>query len=345
MKIQSNKLTILDIARAANVSKTTISRYINGKYEYMSGETKKRIEQVIEEAQYRPNNIARSLKSQRSKLVGALVADIGSQFSSILVKGIGDVCKENGYNLIIVNTDDNVEKENEYILSLLDQRVEGIVINTVDMNNKFLIETSKSGLPVVLADRELGCGKLDAVVTDNAGATSNAINHLIEVGYKNIAVFTQNPDRITTRRGRIEAFLDVCKSRMGIDASDMVYVIDTNDKKSVVRSISHLIGKSQGNPPAIFAVNGVTLLSVLNAVNTLHLKMPDDIGVCGYDDWGWAELVPPGITTLAQSTYDMGVAATKMLLERINHRDLELQRLVLQTDLVLRGSTRLKPGA
>jgi LacI family kdg operon repressor len=130
MKMEKDMITISDVAKASGVSKTTISRYLNGKYEYMSQDTRKRIQTIIEELKYRPSNVAKTLKSNKSGLIGVIIADIASQFSSILLKGIGDVCKANGYQVMISNVDNDPEKEREYIQSLMDNRVEGIIVNT-----------------------------------------------------------------------------------------------------------------------------------------------------------------------------------------------------------------------
>ncbi|MGF7400656.1 LacI family DNA-binding transcriptional regulator [Thermoanaerobacterium thermosaccharolyticum] len=160
------KITIDYVAKKAGVSKTTISRFLNGRYEYMSDATRENIKKVIEELNYRPNNLARSLKLNRSNLIGVLVSDIGNHFSSILVKGIEKVLKENGYNLIIASTDNDATKEREYILSLLDNNVDGLIINTAGGNDDFLIRLSKKGLPIVLADRSIKDTVFDTVVVN-----------------------------------------------------------------------------------------------------------------------------------------------------------------------------------
>jgi len=345
MKQDNTKPTIDKVAKLCNVSKTTISRYLNGKYEFMSEETKTRIENVIKELDYRPSNIARTLKLNKSKLIGVLIADISSPFSSILVKGIGDVCKENGYMVIIANTDNDPDKEKDYIESLIDNRVEGLIINTTGKINDFINEKGKQGLSIVLADRGSKELKFDTITTNNYEMTFKTIKHLIKKGFKKIAFFTQDVGSISSRYIRKNAFLDAFKEQLGIDASDMVYVIDLNDKEMVDTSILDFVNKYKKQNKALFTVNGVTMLNVLQGVSRLKLKIPEDIGVCGYDDWGWASLIPPGITVINQPSYQVGVESAKCLINRMNDTENSKKPakfIELPAELDERGSTLIK---
>ncbi|MBP2072437.1 MULTISPECIES: LacI family DNA-binding transcriptional regulator [Thermoanaerobacterium] len=333
------KITIDYVAKRAGVSKTTISRFLNGRYEYMSDATRENIKKVIEELNYRPNNLARSLKLNRSNLIGVLVSDIGNHFSSILVKGIEKVLKENGYNLIIASTDNDATKEREYILSLLDNNIDGLIINTAGGNDDFLIELSKKGLPIVLADRSIKDTVFDTVVVNNYEVTSELILHLIKNGYNRIGFFTERIGDISTRNERKQAFLDVCK-KYGIDNNNLIFEVDGGLSKIEEKIIS-MMKDCRKCRTALFTVNGVVLLNVLQVVNKLKLKIPDDVAVCGYDDWGWASLIPPGITTISQPTYEVGVESAKMLLNRINDSgEIVPKKLVLKAELVIRRSTR-----
>ncbi|SNX53493.1 LacI family DNA-binding transcriptional regulator [Thermoanaerobacterium sp. RBIITD] len=334
------KITIDDVAKKAGVSKTTISRFLNGRYEYMSDATRENIEKVIEELNYRPNNLARSLKSNKSRLIGVLVSDISNHFSSILVKGIGDVCKENGYNLIIASTDNDPLKEREYILSLLDNSVDGLIINTAGGNDDFLIRLSKKGLPIVLADRSIKNTVFDTVVVNNYEVTTELILHLISNGYSKIGFFTGKIGNISTRTERKQAFIDVCKKYLKKDECNLIFEID-NHLNSIEEKLKAMINSNKGARPAVFAVNGMVLLNVLQVINKLNLKIPEDIAVCGYDDWGWASLIPPGITTISQPSYEVGVESAKRLMSRINKNiEDKPQKLILNATLVIRGSTK-----
>lgn len=322
------------------MSKTTVSRYLNGKYEYMSSDTRKRIQKVIEDLQYRPNRIARTLKSNRSGLIGALIADITSPFSSILLKGISDICEDYGYHVIISNTDNDPRKEREYIKSLIENRVEGIIVNTTGYNDDFLVDINNSEIPVVLADRGMNELKIDTVVTDNSRVTRDTVNFLIGQGYRNIAFFTEPIHKSNTRYVRMKSFLNSMKQFLGVDAEDLIYIIDIQNDNICSNKVNNFYKRFKDEPKAILAVNGVTLLNVLKGIRECNYKIPEDIGICGFDEWGWSSLVSPGITVIAQQTYKIGALSAELLLKKIDGKlENEVQYIQLPAELIVRGST------
>jgi len=341
----SDKHTIGEVARLSVVSKTTVSRYLNGHFEFMSAETRKRIQSVIEQLDYRPNNLARGLKSKRSGLIGVLVADISSPFSSILVKGVGDTCTQRGFHTIIANTDNDPQKEREYIEALMDNRVEGLIVNITGKNNDFLLELKAQGVPIVLADRPMETLQLDTVTSNNFQMTYDALVHLHRQGFQRVAFFTQEVSEVRTRFARHQAFLQFCRDFFQTDGADFVYVINPDDIPKMATDLQAFLESGEG-PAAAFAVNGVTSLSLVKAINQLNLTMPTDIGVCSYDDWGWTSLVPPGITTISQPSYKVGMEAAKRLILHIQgNRTLKPKLLELPSELIVRGSSILQPDS
>ncbi len=341
--LKGKRTTIKDVAKLADVSKTTVSRYLNGQYEYMSIETKERIQKVIKELKYRPSNIARSLKKQKTGLIGCIIADIGNPFSSIVVKGINDVCKSKGYDVIFANTDDDPINEKESIRSLMDNKVDGLIINTTGKIDDYLMELNKNGIQIVLADRCLKDFKsIDTVTSDNYRATYKCMEFLFNQGYKKIAFFTQDITDNSSRYFRHYAYRDAVKKLYKMDVDELTYVIDLNDMKTCEKSLIDFKEKCNGEPGVIFTVNGVTLLNTLHGMKNLSIKIKDDLGVCGYDDWGWASLIPPGVTTITQDSYGCGVQSAKLLIDRINKEDVSEPKFIeIPAELVARGSTDL----
>jgi LacI family kdg operon repressor len=320
MKMEKDMITISDVAKASGVSKTTISRYLNGKYEYMSQDTRKRIQTIIEELKYRPSNVAKTLKSNKSGPIGVIIADIASQFSSILLKGIGDVCKANGYQVMISNVDNDPEKEREYIQSLMDNRVEGIIVNTTGYNDDFLIEINETRIPIVLADRTMEELKIDSVATNNYQMTYDTIKFLIEKGYRNIAFFTEEPHKNSARHLRRKGYLDAMKDLLNVDGNELVHTIDSGDDSSTAKALQSFDKLYKNKLKAIFTVNGVTLLSVLQGIRKCSYKIPEDFYVCGYEEWGWATLAYSKIPVISQHSYEVGVESAKMLMKRISSK-------------------------
>ncbi len=350
MVLSNKKYTISDIAKSAGVSKTTVSRYINGKFEYMSDDTRKRIESIIEVANFQPNNLARSLKSQKSKLIGLVVADIESPFSASIIKGVGDYLRIAGYSMIIVNSDNSVEKEKEYISSLVSQRVDGLIVNTTTRYNPFLIDLANRGLPIVLTDRFVMDYNFDIVYIECEQSMSTAVHHLVDRGYQRIVLFVQPYDQISPRYLRHNAFLQTLEE-LGVESpGQYVFEVDLLNPESVPSSLQRLLHACANDsaPPAIVTTNGVTLLHIVNAIRALKLNMPEQIGLCGYDDWGWApgmgwaSMIDPGITTLSAQSHNIGELSAKVLLERLEDNSSPKKKISLPAELIVRGSTMLK---
>lgn len=339
MDKMKTKVTIGDVAKQAGVSKTTISRYLNGKYDFMSEESQRRIQAVIEELNYRPNNLARSLRSSKSKLIGVIIADIGNPVSSILVKGISDQSNHYGYQVLIANTDNDPQKEQAYILSMIDQRVEGLIVHTSGNNNDLLLDISKNHVPVVLADRPTFPLTFDTVKTNDYQSTWDTIHYLIDEGFNNIALFTEPVGHIGTRTLRRQAYQEACTA---LQLTCQIYEINATGAKDVQKMVQEYAGSAPEEVKAIFTANGVVMLTILSAMTWLDLQIPEDLGICGFDDWPWAALIGPGITAISQPSYEVGVECVNRLIYRLEKNKTAKPKMVeLSSRLIVRGSTKL----
>ncbi len=334
------KITITDVAEKAGVSKTTISRYLNGKFEFMSVESQQRIKAVIEELNFRPNNLARSLKSSKSRLIGVLIADISNPFSSVLVKGITDYCKQCGYNVVIANTNNDSRNEREYILSMIDQRVEGLIVNATGDNDEFLRNIADHYIPIVLADRPISPIMFDTIRTDDYQAAIQAITYLANEGFTRVGFFTEAIGNIGSRAIRQQAYREVCREVLQMEPQE--YVIDSTNEQEIETFVQMFLSKNAGEFNAIFTANGVTMLGVLTAIHRLGLCIPQDIAICGFDDWPWMELIGPGITVISQPFYEIGVECVKRILYRIEKKAKDSPAIIeLPNQFIIRGSTKL----
>lgn len=343
--MNDKRIVIADVAKKANISKTTVSRYLNGKYESMSAETRLKIQEVIKELNYRPSNIARSLKSRKSGLIGCVIADITSPFSSYLVKGVNDVCKKKGYQVMFVNTDNQKESELESIDSLLDNKLEGLIVNTTGYNDEYLIDIHENGMPIVMADRTLKNKYLvDTITTENYHSTFNCIKFLHNQGYDKVAFFTEDPGEISSRIVRYNGYIDAMAKLYTLDGNKYKFLVDSTDLNVCMENLKIYKEENPDENLCIFAVNGVTLLNVLSSMANLGYMPGEDFGICGFDDWGWASLIPPGITTLTQDSYKTGVMSAELMVKRIEKGITPEKKYVeLPTKLVVRGSTTIKP--
>lgn len=347
--MNTKNLTIMDIAKTAGVSKTTVSRYLNGKYEYMSAETRERIRTVIELTDYHPNRIAQSLKSQKSLLIALVIADIESPFSSALIKSIGNALLPFGYNIIVANSDNQYENEQRNIQSLLDQQVDGLIVNTVRAFNPELIRLANNGFPVVLLDRFVNDYKFDIAYLDNHKPISDIVRHLKEEGFSDLHLFTQECEDVSPRQQRKEAF-QKCLTEYGVlNPQENIHVLKMENKEPVCDAIQSILQKAVSSaPPAILCTNGMSLVYTMSAVRSLQLSLPTDLGICGFDDWGWTAnanltgMIDVGLTTLTPSVHHLGEVTAKLLLDRLNDPKSAKQEISIPAPLIIRNSTKLR---
>lgn len=321
----TRKVTISDIAAAAGISKTTVSRYLNGQYQLMSEETRRRIAAVIEMSQYRPSAAAQSLKNQRSRLIGVVISDISSPFSASLVRGIGDALNAAGYTLLFANCDDDPAREQAIFYSLMDRDVEGFIVNTTSYENPFLINMASRGVPIVLCDRFVRDYNFPIASGEYRTPVKQLVRHLREQGYARVGFFTQEYTRNSPRQIRRDAFVEAMAEEYGAPCPENdVYVVDLKEPESIRLQLEKLLALcAPGEVPAVIGVNSITTMHMLGAVQRLGLSMPGQIGVCGPDDWSWdklmnwTDLIAPGITSFSIDAYQVGLASGRLMLQRL----------------------------
>lgn len=346
-QLKNKTCTIKDIAQKAGVSKTTISRYLNGKYKYMSQETIERIRGIIEATGYKPNNVARSLKSRKSMLIGLIVADIESPFSSACIKSIGDAARKMGYSLLIANSDNDLEKEKDCIQSMLQHQVDGLIFNAVSYKNSNIKAISSNNIPIVLLDRFVENNIYDIAYLDCDKPIDAAIKHLKQQGYGRIALLTQPYEDVSPRFMRRNSFIKYM-SAIDPDPEMLVYSNITHTADSFCNALSRLMVMSRKDdcPPAVIVANGVASIYTVKAAKSLGLSIPDEMGICGYDEWGWASdiiwdgILESGFTTLTSSIQNLGESTVRLLSRRMSSPDAPIQQEVIPAKLIIRGSTQ-----
>lgn len=336
--MMKQKITIDSVAERAGVSKTTISRYLNGRYDMLSEDTRAKIEAAIKELHYRPNRIAQSLKGGQSRLIGCIASDIGSPFTSILVKGINSVATKKGYEVFLVDSEDDPEKEMRAFHNFQESRMDGIIINSTGVNDEKLLEYAED-IPTVFVDRPPSIKeKVDTVCTNNYSSTRECLRYLKQLGYKRIGLFTQPIGCNTARQLRRQGFTDSLREDFGLEGDDAVFSYTSS--RECLEHLRYFVTHEPELRPAILAINGVALLDVLHAIKKTGIRIGKEFGVCGFDDWGWADLIDPGITTIAQDSWQEGVIAAEMILKRIEGgKDEPVVFRELKNRLEIRGST------
>lgn len=324
-------ITISDVAKEAGVSKTTISRYLNGRFGNMSKETKNRIEEVIAELNYRPNRQAQALKSKRSFLVGVIVSDISNMYSSLLLKGIGEILGAAGYQMIIMEAANSIEQEQDLLNKLIDQSVEGIILQASSRDAKRYEFLKDNKIPVLLVDREIEPLIFPLVTTDNEIATKKMTEELLNKEYERIVVVSEPLEDIMTRELRYHSIQEKIEgTNVELHLIEKTKLIDL---KTAILDLLNQTAKT-----VLFASNGKMLMEVLTILINEGIKIPQELGVVGFDDWNLSALVGPGISSIEQQTQLIGQTSAKQMLTYLENGVNDVTINVIPANLKLRHS-------
>ncbi|RPI33877.1 MAG: LacI family transcriptional regulator [Chloroflexota bacterium] len=327
--------TIREVAQRAGVSYATVSHVINNT-RFVMPDTRDRVLAAMTELNYRPNALARSLRQGKTNTIGLILPDSANPYFAEISRCIEDEAFRLGYSVILCNTERDTKREQFYVDVLSKKQVDGIIFvaagDQVDSLNFLLGED----IPVVLIDRDLPNIQIDAVLTDNQRGGYLATRHLIELGHKSIACIA-GPSYITPSSERIVGY------RMALEENGLAY-----DENLVLQGDYHpdsglQIAKNFLNrkprPTAIFALNDLMALGALRAAAELRFSVPDEIAIVGFDDIEFACYTNPPLTTIAQPKKETGIQAANMLAGRISDPKRSPRRIVLQPELIVRGST------
>lgn len=338
MNRKAIRATISDVARAANTGKTSVSRYLNGEQNVLSADLKQRIEQAIAELDYRPSQMARSLKRGRTRLIGLIIADITNPYSIDVLSGIEAACRARGFTLLMCNTNNEIDLEQYYLQLLSSYQVEGIVVNAVGMHEAALSQLQQSLLPMVLIDRKIPDFVCDVVGLNNQEAAAMATQHLADNGWKNLLFVSEPLGLVNTRRERLRAFQDTAATLPGISAENIE--VPLTQPAQIDEALSDFYQRHQGKSCALMVGNGALTLQVARALQRLKLTWGEEIGLVGFDDLEWAELAGSGITTLKQPTWQIGYAALEQVIRRIDGDLTPPEEKMFSGELIVRGSSR-----
>lgn len=330
------RATIRDVASAAKTGKTSVSRYLNGEKDLLSDALKERIGRAIALLDYQPSQMARSLKSGQTRLVGLIIADITNPYSVEVMRGVEAACRQEGLTLLVCNTNNELDQEKHYLQLLSSYRVDGIVVNAVGMREAAISTLQQANLPMVLIDRKVADFACDVIGLNNVEATQMMTDHLLQQGFEAL-LFISEPATINTRFDRLRTFLQrMQQSPQYIAEQGEIEISNTEGLDTLLREF---ISRHPDKHKAVMCVNGTLTLQVTRAMRRLGIVWGPDIGLSGFDELVWAELAGVGITTLKQPTYDMGVAALKRLVTRIQGNTEPVTDLEFSGELIARGST------
>lgn len=330
------KVTIGDIAKMANVSKTTVSRIINNKTEGFSAATKEKIIKLIEESNYKPSMIARGLVTKKTKTIGLIIPDITNPFFPSLVRGAEDCANKMGYHIFLSNSDTSIKKESEYLRAFIDKSVDGVILASNTSSDYKLLK--QNNIPCVLLDRHVNSEDYDAgVFLNNIKGAYLAAKLLLEHGHERI-VFITGSLSITTSADRLKGYKKAFEEK-GKPLHDDLIVEGDYQIRSGYELTAKLI-KQQKKFTAIFAANDLMAIGAIKALKAGNFKIPEDVEVIGFDNIEVSQIIEPSLSTVTQPVYEMGARGAKMLINIIEGKKIRKRNIILEPGLVLRESTR-----
>lgn len=302
--------SIKDVAQRAGVSTTTVSRVLTTPGAVRSP-LRERVEQAIADMGYRPNLAARRLRQRRASIVGLIVSDIRSPFFTDVGRAVEDVAYRNGLRLILCNSDENAAKEQSYLELMADEQASGVILSPT-MEGLQRLRPADWPFPLVLVDRALESSRVDRVVLDNHAAARRATEHLLQSGWRRIALLAGIHS--TTGQQRHAGYADALAAH-GLAPRPLW--LDPTREAGERATAQCLAAPPAERPDALLATNGLLLLGALQAVQAAGLRTPQDIGIAGFDNNDWTALPALDVTTIAQPTYDIGRTAAELLLQRM----------------------------
>ncbi|KAB2338862.1 catabolite control protein A [Cytobacillus depressus] len=329
-------VTIYDVAREANVSMATVSRVVNGNPNVKPA-TRKKVSEVIDRLGYRPNAVARGLASKKTTTVGVIIPDISNIFFAELARGIEDIATMYKYNIILSNSDQNLEKELHLINTMLGKQVDGIVFMGGNITEELVEEFEKSPVPIVLAGSIEKSEKIPSVNINYEQATYDAIMGFCEKGHKEIAIVL-GPAHDPINEKKLEGYKRALAEKGLAFNEDLVAEGDyTYD--SGIEAFEKLLD-AETKPTAIFSASDEMALGIVHGAEDKGYHVPEDFEVISSDNTKLSLMVRPQLTTIVQPLYDIGAVAMRLLTKYMNKEEVADHIIVLPHRIEERSSTK-----
>ncbi len=328
------KVRIIDVAEKAGVSKSTVSQFLNGRFGHMSEETKQRISQTIDALNYVPNPIARSLKSQKSKTIGVVVRDISGLNSSKVLRGIDDMCKSAGYNVLIYNTDFDEKVERNSLVTLKQLQVDGIIVTSSGKNGDLINRYVNEGFPLVQFQLDYSDSTSPIVLSDYEEAARNATQYLIDLGHRNIAFLTQDYSLENSRASRFLGYKQALKDNGIAFDSKLVIVWD---RTTGYQKLPSSLLKLKHAPTAYFSQHLPLTQALLTDFSKQNIEIPSQVSLLSFDEIPMVEHLKVPITVVKQQSHQIGRESAASLIRLIQGKPTQ-SRIVVPCELIERQS-------
>lgn len=331
-------VTIRDVARVASVHPGTVSRALNEETRpLVNTETAERVLRVADELGYRPNRIARGLKTSRSHTIGVLIPDITNPLFPPILRGIEDRLDEAGYTSLIVNTDNDPGRERVYLEAMRGRQVDGFISATARLDRELLVELAAAGTPLVLVNRSLEDASVAAVTVDDRRGIALAVEHVAKLGHQQIG-HVAGPQNLSTGHRRYVGFVEeMGRAGLGIPDEHVRFAGSFTEDQGAA-ACAELLDAAPALT-AIVAGNDLLALGCFDALEARGLTCPDDISIVGFNDMPFVDRLRPPLTSVRIPQREIGKVAADLLLERLDGGVEVADEILLQPELIVRGST------
>lgn len=332
---KKKSVTIRQVAELAGVSVATVSRALAGS-DLVSSELSERVNNAVRTLNYKPNLIARSFRTQKTRIVGLVISDIENPFFTSVVRGIEKVLRDAGYSLLLTDSNEDEKIEWEHLMNLRAEGVAGVILTPSAKDSKKYEEYIESGMTLVAIDRVPRNLKADRVTVNNIDGVYTAVNHLMEQGHKKIGFITGLPN-ISTAYERQMGYERAMKAYGLTIQPD--WIQQGNFRRDGGFQAMMNILKLKDRPTAVISGNNLMTLGALAAIYDCKIKVPTEMAVVGYDDMVWADALNPPLSVIAQPTLELGRVAAQLLLDRIQDPQRSFRHIMLDTQLIVRASS------
>ena len=326
--------TVTDVAKRAGVSVSTAARVLSG-HGYASDRTRRIVMKAAKELGYVPNQVARSLRTRQTRMIGLLIGDVENYFYSAIAKNVESVAKGAGYHVVLCNSDDNPENEREYLKLLEAMRVDALILTPTSTNRRYLSRLMEKDVVIVQMDRRVEGLPADAIVVDNEAGAADAVGCLIDAGHTQIGILTGELD-LATASQRLAGY-ERALGEHGIPVQQGLVRTGSFHRDHAVEDAMELI-RARPMPTAIFAANNILAEATVLALDQLNLHIPRDVSVVAFDDVQWMSMTEPPLTTVRQPVADMARTAAELALRRLREGQGQPSSMVFGTELIRRAS-------
>ena len=321
--------------------RATVSRVLNNNPR-VDATLRTRVLEAVQALGYEPNHVARRLRARSSTVIGLIISDIQNPYFISVIRGVEDTAYANHMSVVLCNSDEDVAKQQLYLQVMQSEHVAGLIIVPANSQDSAgLARLNQVGIPIILLDRMVDDLRVDGIKVDNVRGAYEAVNHLIELGHKQIGIITgfQN---LTTGSERYRGYCDALTTA-GLSVNEaLVKYGDFKTESGYLLTRELLEGASP--PDALFVANNLMTLGAMRALRELGIRIPQDMPLVGFDDMPWSGELYSSLTAVSQPTYELGQEAVHLLMRRIAQPDASYRTIILQTRLIVRESSGAVPA-